>query len=555
MFDEKLLFDAFLTEGLEQVAMMEEGLLHLEAAPGDQETVHALYRAAHTLKGGCFVIGCNDLGNFCHQVEETFGSLRCREMAVDSTLITTLLRVADFLKTSLAVLASGEPFTAENGTALLADLARLNRLLPQERPVAAESTAAPPEVSATNRISDGSSPAAPRKGSKSGTIRIEQNKIENLLNNVGELIIVHSMLRQSLSTLFPDSQWDSRLGGAFDQMQRLGRDVQENAMSLRMQPVAEVFRRCERTVRDLAASTGKKVVLHEEGGNTELDKGMLEKLVDPLMHLLRNAIDHGLEPEGERLARGKPPVGVISLKAEQRGGAVFIELQDDGRGLDRTAIIATARRQGLLGADEEPGDNEVFDLVFRPGFSTAAAVSEISGRGVGMDVVRRNIELLQGSVQLTTVPGRGTTVTIKLPLTMAILDGLVVQVGTECYIIPLGYVLESLRPAQETLQTVNGTGEIIFVRGEWLPVVRLHRRLGISAACENACHGIMVILECGIRRCALLVDEVSGQQQVVLKNLGAATPQIPGIIGGTILGDGRVALVIDVSGLIATSLS
>lgn len=539
MIDQNALFVIFMDEGIEQLNLLEQGLLRLETAPDDLETINELYRAAHTLKGGCYIVGLGEAGDFCHKLEDVLGDLRQRQLVASSALITELLRAVDLLKQSLQSAGSGGKFPIVQSTTLLARLDSL-RISP---------TDPPPELP---RLGNSSEPLLP---AQSATIRVELGKIEQLVNNVGEMLIVHAMLNQTLLDLHGVARLDSRLAESLTRLQRLGRELQENTMALRMQPVTEVFQRCERTVRDIAAAEGKPVQLLIEGGETEFDKGVMEKLTDPLLHLLRNAIDHGLETPPERRALGKPEQGRITLRAYEQGGAVYIEVQDDGRGLNRNSILAAAREHGLLAGAEVPGDEELYALIFRPGFSTAKEVTDLSGRGVGMDVVRRNIELLQGSIQLASEPGAGTTVTLKLPLTMAILDGLAVRVGREIFLIPLWHVLESFRPSPGQVQLLTGKGEMVFTRAAWLPVVRLHRRLAISDAFTEASCGILVLLDVGGRRCALLVDEIIGQQQVVLKNLGAATPPVNGIAGGTILGDGRVALVLDAAGLLTAALN
>jgi len=320
-----------------------------------------------------------------------------------------------------------------------------------------------------------------------------------------------------------------------------------------MLPIRTVFRRFPRLVRDLAHAEGKQVVLEASGEDTELDKGVIEQITDPLTHLLRNAIDHGIEmPDARRLA-GKPDVSRLRLRAYQEGGNIHLEVADDGRGLDRDKIAWKAVAVGLLTPDARPTDDEIFGLIFRPGFTTAETVTHVSGRGVGLDVVRRNIETLGGSITVHTEPGRGTTFHIRLPLTLAILDGQSLRVGSHSYILPLASIVESMRPRPGQVRRVFTDAEVVVIRDRAHPMIRLHRLFGIAPAVEDPAQGIVVIVEHGGRDVALLVDELGGQQQVVIKSLEANFAKIPGMAGATILSDGGVALILDVPGLVALS--
>ncbi len=394
------------------------------------------------------------------------------------------------------------------------------------------------------------------KKSVSSSIRVDLNKLDHLVNLVGEMVIIHSMFQQVMT------EWqqanDNGFGNAterterlFSQLQRIGKDIQEGTMSLRMLPVGEVFQRFSRLVRELSTTKAKEIELIISGEETELDKGVLEKVTDPLVHLIRNAVDHGIETPQERIAAGKPAKATVFLRAYQLGDAVYIEVEDDGRGLDRDKIIAKAASNGIIAADALLSDDEAYHLIFMPGFSTADQITDISGRGVGMDVVKRNIEALKGTVQLRTRKGYGTTVSIRLPLTLAIIDGLAAKVGSEVFIIPIASVIESLRPAQQVVHTVEEQGEVVNVRGEYIPLIRLCSMLQIQGTHQHPWNGIVVVTHHEKRKYGLLVDELLGEQQVVLKTLGSATPKVQDISGGTIMGDGRVALVLDVAGIVA----
>ncbi len=333
-------------------------------------------------------------------------------------------------------------------------------------------------------------------------------------------------------------------------MDRHARELHERVMAVRMLPIKTLFGRFPRLVRDVAAAIGKQVTLEIVGEETELDKTVIEKIGDPLTHLVRNAIDHGLEDPAGRRAAGKAESGHVRLEAYQQGGSIYIEVADDGRGLDRDRILAKARANGLVTDDQALADEEIFGLIFRPGFSTADRVTELSGRGVGMDVVKRNVEALSGTVTIQSTPGRGTTFKIKLPLTVAILDGQMLRVGGETYIIPLVSIVESIRADEHALRSVLGTGEVVIVRGRVLPVVRVHRLFGVRDASEDATEGLLVIVEHEGLKVALLVDELLGQQQVVIKSLETNFRKMEGVSGATILGDGHVALILDVPGII-----
>ncbi|GAB3244891.1 chemotaxis protein CheW [Chitinimonas naiadis] len=376
------------------------------------------------------------------------------------------------------------------------------------------------------------------------TIRVDVNKVDQLLNFVGELVITQSMLAQSAAGLDPLQH--TRLLAGIEQLQRNTRELQESVMSIRMVPVSTVFSRFPRVVRDLAAKLGKKVELRLVGEQTELDKGFVEKLADPLTHLVRNSLDHGIESTEARRAKGKPETGMLTLCAFQQGGSVVIEVRDDGAGLNRDRILAKARDSGMS-VPETMTDAEVWMLIFEAGFSTAAEVTDVSGRGVGMDVVRKNIQSMGGSVEIESMAGVGSTMRIRLPLTLAILDGMLIGTGGETYILPLNAIRESLQPQAEQCKSVTGRGRVVQVRNEYLPLIALHEVVGCQPQSKEPTEGIVMLIDAGNQQIALWVDELLGQQQVVVKNLESNYRRVPGMSGATILGDGRVALIIDVS--------
>ncbi len=387
------------------------------------------------------------------------------------------------------------------------------------------------------------------KNTVSSSIRVDLKKLDHLINIVGEMVIIHSMFQQALQGNGGNST-PERLDMLFSQLQRIGSDIQESAMSLRMLPVGEVFQRFRRLVRELSASKNKNIDLIITGEDTELDKGVIEKITDPLVHLIRNAIDHGIESPDDRLAKGKTPKGTLSLSAYQSGDSVYIEIEDDGKGVNKEKVIERALQRGIINTASGLTDEQICNLIFLPGFSTADKVTDVSGRGVGMDVVKRNIESLNGKVYILTKKNAGTTISIKLPLTLAIIDGLTLLVGEEIFVIPISAVIESLLPRKEDVKTLNEKGEVINIRGEFVPLIRLYKGLGIAPWKENPWEAIIVVIAHENKKYCLMADELIGQQQIVIKKLGKAMPRVKAIAGGTILGDGRVALVLDVPGLV-----
>ncbi len=413
------------------------------------------------------------------------------------------------------------------------------------QPIPATIAAPPAPVETITPVAAATAPAQAGADTAETSIRVSVDKIDGLINLVGELVITQAMLKQ-VSGLLDPAQCE-RLFAGLDLLERNTRDLQEAVIGVRMLPVDAVFRRFPRLVRDLSSRLGKQVRLRTLGEGTELDKGLIERIADPLVHLVRNAIDHGLEMPDIRRAAGKDETGTITLAASHQGGHIVIEVSDDGRGLNRERILAKAAERGLHVPDN-PSDAQVWDLIFQPGFSTAEAVTDLSGRGVGMDVVRRNIQALGGEVQLESNAGHGTRVVIRLPLTLAILDGMTVAVGEETLILPLGYVLEALQPQAEDVRTLAGEGRVLRVRGEYLPLLSLNEfyRYGHARTAQP----LVVVVEGDGQKLALEVDELLGQQQVVVKNLENNYRRVDGISGATILGDGRVALIVDVGGLV-----
>ncbi len=380
------------------------------------------------------------------------------------------------------------------------------------------------------------------------TLRVSVSKIDQLINQVGELVITQAMLAQYSRDL--DATLHQQLLAGLADLERNTRDLQESVMSIRMIPMSVVFSRFPRMLRDLASKLGKKIELVTHGEAIELDKGLIEKITDPLTHLIRNSCDHGIELPHERLAKGKPEVGTITLSAAHQGGSILIEVRDDGRGLSRAKLLKKAREKGIPCSDDM-SDSEVWRLIFAPGFSTAEVVTDVSGRGVGMDVVKKNISALGGSVEIDSAEGYGMSVRVRLPLTLAIMDGMTVRVGKEVYILPLSSVVESFQVQASDINTVAQSAQLIKVRDEYMPVVELDRLFQVPrAGSDPSANSIMVVVESDGARVALMVDELLGQQQVVIKNLETNYRKVPNVSGATILGDGSVSLILDTSSLV-----
>ena len=375
-------------------------------------------------------------------------------------------------------------------------------------------------------------------------------KVDQLINLVGELVITQAMLAQNSKGL--QAGLNQQLSAGLADLERNTRDLQEAVMSIRMIPMSLVFNRFPRMLRDLAAKLGKKVDLVTLGESTELDKGMVEKITDPLTHLVRNSCDHGIELPAERLARGKPEQGTLTLVASHQGGSIVIEVRDDGKGLNRSKLIQKAREKGIE-APDSMADSEVWNLIFAPGFSTAEVVTDVSGRGVGMDVVKKNITALGGTVDIDSAEGYGMSVKVRLPLTLAIMDGMSVGVADECYILPLQSVVESFQIKPGMIKTIGGSGRVVAVRDEYMPVIDLEQAFAVPRRAGSVSSHIMVVVEAEGARVALLVDELLGQQQVVVKNLEANYRKVNDVSGATIMGDGRVALILDVGTLVRRS--
>ncbi|AEK60815.1 chemotaxis protein CheA [Collimonas fungivorans] len=644
-------YQTFFEEADELLAEMEQLLLGLDMDAPDSEHLNAIFRAAHSIKGGAATFGFVALTDTTHLLENLLDRARHQEIRLRKEMINAFLETKDVLQEQISAYRAGaepDPDMVARICAVLQQLAqeensgvggkaavpapvsapvaatlpaaagssqlrvRFSRISESDRkllsaelenlgevvaqtqgedsltlwletsceaddiiavccfiididqidivqeaaaqpaaePVAAVAAEPAPAkviaITAGAVLPKAAIPAAPAAAKESSSIRVDVEKVDQIINLVGELVITQSMLAQTAATL--DPVLHERLLNGMGQLERNARDLQESVMSIRMMQMDYVFSRFPRLVRDLTDKLGKQVQLVTFGKATELDKSLIERIIDPLTHLVRNSLDHGIEKPEQRIAAGKDPVGELLLSAQHQGGNIVIEVSDDGAGLNREKILAKAMQQGMAVSDTI-SDDEVWQLIFAPGFSTAEKITDVSGRGVGMDVVKRNIQEMGGHVEIASRQGNGTTTRIILPLTLAILDGMSVKVGNEVYILPLNYVIESLQPRAADIHSVSNEEQVLHVRGEYLPLTELHRVFSVADARTDPTQGIVVILHGEGKRFALLVDQLVGQHQVVVKNLETNYRKVPGISAATILGDGSVALIVDVGAL------
>lgn len=530
--DRELLVAAFMAEAEEILGRMERSLVALEEAPGDGELLAALFRDAHTLKGGAGMVAFDGVRDLAHDLEELLDRLRARTLEVSAGLVSLLLDSVDVLRAALADAAGGERGTT-------AAVAAFRRRLADAG--AAASATGPAQASAT--------PAAAPARAPVRTLRVEVGKLDRMLNLSGELTTAWGRLTDLLERASGPGV-EEALAAQRD-TERLQLDLQELIMAARMVPIGPVFRQHGRTVRDLARRRGKLARLVLEGEGVEVDTAVMEHVRDPLLHMIHNAVDHGIEAPEVRRARGKDPQGTLVLRATREAGSMVIQVVDDGAGLDRRRIAELAAARGLCEAAERVTEEEAARLVFEPGLTTAAAVTETSGRGVGMDVVLRNVEALRGSVAIESAAGQGTTVTVRVPLTLAVIQGFRVGVGGETYVLPLDAVVECLElPAEET--AAFALWGVAGLRGKPLPYLRLRHHLGVEGPRPRREN--VVVVRHGAQTAGLAVDTLHGEGSTVVKPLGAPLQAVPGVSGSSILGNGRVALILDVAGLLRETL-
>jgi len=648
-FDLSQFYQVFFEEAAEHLANMESLLLGLNVDDPSMDDLNAIFRAAHSIKGGAGTFGFTDMIEVTHVLETLLDKLRKQEMALTTEMVNAFLEAGDAISMQLAGHRDNSPVDEVVVKNVRANLERLSSTQasapapaaskvaeapvpkvedgygffddePAAKPVAdagygffddepavakdvvadtenkqgygffeetpvqkserensrgygflqepnpdskptepveAKETA-PAVVEAPKLVAEQAHPTrrvadrVPPPGATDSSIRVSVEKVDQLINLVGELVITQAMLAQSASLL--DPMVVERIQSGLTQLERNTRDIQEAVMAVRMLPISFVFSRFPRVVRDMATKLNKKIELKTLGEGTELDKGLIEKIADPLTHLIRNSLDHGIEMPEKRRAAGKSETGTITLNAFHQGGSIVIEVADDGGGLSRSRILNKAKERGMNVSDDMP-DAAVWMLIYEAGFSTAEVVTDVSGRGVGMDVVKRNIAELGGRVEIDSAEGFGTRTTIRLPLTLAILDGLSVSVGGQIFIAPLGSIVESLQVNPEDLKSVSGEGHLLRVRGEYLPLVAVHEVFAIENAITDFTKGIVVIIESEGKKTALMVDDLLGQHQVVIKSLESNFRKVHGISGATIMGDGKVALILDVMALAAQHAS
>jgi two-component system, chemotaxis family, sensor kinase CheA len=535
--DFEAILRTYVAESEEHLVRMEESLIGLETYPDDQKFLEAIFRGAHTIKGNAAGLGFPKVSEFAHAFEELLQRLRNHVLPVTKETITVLLRSVDALRQMIPSAIAGAKELKPEQQALLAQLINRNAPPPERQPLPPQNTN-PSRQPARRRHEDFQALVE-----RADTVRVDIQKLDRMLNLAGEIAVAHGRLRQTLET--PAHQTAEALE-AHGQLERLSLDLQEQIMKARMVPVGPIFRQYIRTVRDIAQASGKVARLLIHGDDVEIDLGMVEKLKDPLTHMIRNALDHGIEPPEVRRAKGKDPCGSITLKALHDGASIIIELIDDGAGLNRDRIAARVRSMGVLTEPEQLPDKELFNFIFEPGFSTAEKITDLSGRGVGMDVVRRNIETLRGTVGVDSCPEMGTTITIRLPLTLAIIEGFGVGIGDETYVLPLHAVLECIElPAEERCN--NSSQGVINLRGQPLPYIRLRDWFGLTS--PRPTRENVVVIEVGRVKAGLAVDMLYGARQTVIKPLGKRFQELPAIAGSAILGNGRVALILDVPGL------
>lgn len=611
--DKSQFFQIFFEETSEHLVEMERLLLGLNLEAPNLEDLQAIFRAVHSVKGGAGTFGFKNLVDVSHVLESVLDKVRNEELHPTTEMVDLFLQTGDVLKEILSGHKEGEKVDPGNAAEVCERLEKIGNTgaggagtgeednkptedpgygffddippIPQEPDPGYgffdEVLSGPQPPAPDPRTSDsGSSSSGPsqRRGRRatdlsddaeipmragrrasdkmvvahgeSSSLRVGVDKIDKLVNQVGELVITQAMVAQTASTV--DREAFEKLQDGLTQLERNTRDLQESVMAMRMVPINSMFSRFPRLVRDLAGKLSKQVELKINGGETELDKGLTEKLIDPLTHLVRNSLDHGVETPEQRTAAGKDPKGTITLSASHQGGNVVIEVSDDGGGLNKEKIFAKAATKGIA-LNENASDQEIYQLIFAAGFSTADAVTDVSGRGVGLDVVKKNVKTIGGRVEVHSEPGQGSKFVIRLPLTLAIIEGMSVRVGQEIYIFPITSITESIRPGTSQVKTIFGKGEVVAVRGEFLTIVRLYQKFSVPTELTNPTEAVLVVVESEGKRSAIMVDELVGQQQVVIKNLSQNFRKVEGVAGATILGDGKVAFILDIQDLLGSA--
>lgn len=592
IIDDVEIVKEFLVESNDHLEDVESKILRLEESSEDLDIINGIFRPIHSMKGSAGFLGLKDIGKVSHELETLLDEARKSKLKITPEIIEILYEGLDILKKlreSVVNKMDGKDVSADviDYQPLLSKISQaLGKNLASE-PKKESEPKPPPEgvklgeiLVIKGDVSEEQLEVALKEQSKhlgeilvekgattpekvntalkiqnkmgkvaSETVKVDTQKLDSLVNLVGELVIANALINEFLG---------SNANGAnknISHLNKIVKEIQDEVMSMRMVPLKSTFQKMARLVRDVSSKMGKKVHLEISGEDTELDKTVTEEIGDPLVHIIRNSIDHGIESHEERVAKGKPAEGLVRLDAFHRGGNIVIEIEDDGKGLCKERLLKKAIEKGLVEPNASLTDQQIYNLIFAAGFSTAEKVTDISGRGVGMDVVKKNVERLRGKVDISTVEGKGTKISIKLPLTLAIIDGMIVQVGAEKYIVPMLSIEESIRPKKDDISTVLHRGELINVRGNLLPMVRLHNLYNVKPKKTNPWEALILIVEGEGQRCGLLVDDLLGQQQIVIKSLGEQFRNIKGISGGAILGDGHIGLILDVGGIINLALN
>lgn len=580
----------FLVESNDHLDDVESKILELENNPEDVDLINDIFRPIHSMKGSAGFLGLQDIGKVSHELETILDEARKAKIIITSEIIEVLYEGVDILKklresiakkvdnrsTSIGVIdyqplllkisailrdsqnpaqqgnAHNNFFKRQHIGEILVASGDISKgqlelaLEEQEHGKKLGEILVEKGITTPEKINNALKVQSIIGRPSSETVKVDTQKLDNLVNLVGELVIANALINETLG---------NGTNKNLSHLNKIVKDIQDQVMCMRMVPLKSIFQKMVRLVRDVSAKVGKKVRLEISGEDTELDKTVIEEIGDPLVHIIRNSIDHGIEPQKERLAKGKPVEGIVRLNAFHRGGNIIIEIEDDGKGLCKDMLLKKAVEKGLINEDASLSDQQIYNLIFAAGFSTAEKVTDVSGRGVGMDVVKKNVERLRGKVELSTVAGKGTKFSIKLPLTLAIIDGMIVQVGSEKYIVPMLSIEESIRPKQEDVSTVQQRGELINVRGNLLPMVRLHNLYNVQPKKTNPWEALILIVEGEGQKCGILVDDLLGQQQIVIKSLGEQFHNIRGISGSAILGDGHVSLILDVGGIMSMALN
>ena len=579
--DKEIMAD-FVVEALENLSTIEVNLIELENDPEDADTINAIFRPFHTIKGVSGFLNLDKINKLSHSAENLLDMARSGELAIDGAVIDIILESVDMLKEMIEdvrkalesgqrpehekeidslieriqeIIAGSEKHKDKPIGELLVEKGAIEK--DQMEAVLEEQKKKPDKKVGEILVEKGIVESkevitALREQKRSGRrkvdlqVKVDTKKLDTLVDMTGELVIAQAILRQNENIL---SISDQRLYYALNQLHQISSTLQKTAMAMRMIPIKSTFQKMLRLVRDLSRSSGKRVSLKMSGEDTEIDRNVVEEIYEPMVHMIRNAVDHGIEPPQERSAAGKPEEGIVELRAYQKGSNIVIEIKDDGRGLNKNKILEKAISKSLVPKGVQLSESEIYNLIFKPGFSTADVVTDISGRGVGMDVVKKAIEKLRGRVEIQSQPGGGSTFVIALPLTLAIVDGIIVKTAGQRYIIPALGIVKSFKPRPDEYSTVEGRGEMIMVRGELIPLVRLNKLFQLSETITDPWDGLAVVVENEGEKLCLLVDELLGKEEVVIKSLGEGLKNVKGLAGGAILGDGRVGLILDIAGL------